>query len=278
MKGRDFLGDMARRSRARVRAARRGESEAALLARAQASPAAAPLELAAFDVIAELKMRSPALGELQGAAFDKRALIEAYGHGGACAVSVLTEPEEFNGSLADLHDAAAILRECGVPAMRKDFITEPYQLLEARAAGAGGALIIVTMLDDDTVVELLECARELGLFVLLEGFDAGDLERIARLTPQADPERVLAGVNCRDLTTLNVDFERFAELADALPAGLRCVAESGTREAADITRVAGLGYRLALVGSALMTTGDARTALRTFIEAGRSAAAERPRQ
>jgi len=273
MSGRDFLEQMAEASRARARGARSRESESALLARARACPAAPPLRVAEFDVIAELKMRSPAAGELQSTAFDKQAQIEAYGRGGACAVSVLTEPEQFRGSLADLEDAAAHLRRYDIPAMRKDFITEPYQLLEARAAGAGGALIIVTMLDDGTVGELLDCAAELGLFVLLEGFDAGDLQRIAQLTAATDPERVLAGVNCRDLKTLHVDFERFAALAPALPGRLRSVAESGVGSAADVRSIAALGYRLALIGSALMSGGDAATRLHELINAGRTAAA-----
>jgi indole-3-glycerol phosphate synthase len=159
--------------------------------------------------------------------------------------------------------------------MRKDFLTEPYQLLEARAAGAGGALIIVTMLDDATVGEMLACADELGLFVLLEGFDSADLERIAELGATADPQRVLAGVNCRDLKNLQVDFDRFASLAEALPQRLHCVAESGVSSPEDIRTVAELGYRLALVGSALMTTGNPAAALREFISAGRDAGTTR---
>lgn len=271
MSGRDFLSEMARRSRARARSARRLESESALLTRARACAAPPPLRIAEFDVIAELKMRSPALGELQSTAFDKHSQIQAYGRGGACAVSVLTEPEEFHGTLTDLEEAATLLRAFDVPVMRKDFLTEPYQLLEARAAGAGGALVIVTMLDDRTVGELLSCAAELGLFVLLEGFDASDLERIAQLSAAADPERVLAGVNCRNLKTLQVDFERFIELSPALPRQLRCVAESGIAGTADVQTVAELGYCLALVGSALMIDGDAETRLRELIQAGRDA-------
>ena len=275
MKGRDFLADMAARSRERVAAAIPRESEAALQARALAMPAPPPLRLASFDVIAELKMRSPAAGELQAASFDKRQQIEAYARGGACAVSVLTEPEEFNGTLADLEEAAALLQPFGIPAMRKDFLTAPYQLLEARAAGAGGALVIVTMLDDATVAELLSCALELDLFVLLEGFDTDDLSRIAALAEGADPQRVLAGVNCRNLSNLQVDFRRFAELSAALPGAMRTVAESGVGSAEDIRSVAGDGYSLALVGSALMSSDSPAQNLAAYIEAGRSATARR---
>ena len=260
---------MAARSRTRVREARAVESEAALQARALETPTPPALRLSGFDIIAELKLRSPAVGELGDASFDKDAQIAAYARGGACAVSVLTEPSEFHGELADLESAAQILRAFDVPAMRKDFLTEPYQLLEARAAGAGGALVIVTMLDDATVTELLECANELGLFVLLEGFDVADLERIADLTDNADPTQILAGVNCRDLRDLQVDFARFTDIAPALPQQLHCVAESGVSNLNDIRAVTELGFSLALVGSALMTTGEPESTLQAFIAAGR---------
>jgi len=273
MSGSDFLDRMARASRQRARAARRRESEAALQTRALAAPIPPRLKLGAFDLIAELKLRSPALGELQQDPFDKDAQIRASARGGACAVSVLTEPDEFRGSLTDLVDAADALRNFDVPAMRKDFLTDPYQLLEARAAGAGGALVIVTMLDDTSVRELLACADELGLFVLLEGFDRADLERISGFAADARSGQILAGVNCRDLTDLKVDFGRFEMLAAALPPLARSVAESGVASADDIGTLAGLGYRLALVGSALMTSGAPESTVRDFIAAGRRSAA-----
>jgi len=155
--------------------------------------------------------------------------------------------------------------------MRKDFITDPYQVLEARAAGAGGVLVIVTMLDDATVRELVDCALGCSLFVLLEGFDGADLERIAAFDGERPALSILAGVNCRDLRDLNVRFERFAELAPHLPRHLPAVAESGVATVDDVRTIARLGYELALVGSALMTAADARTALAEFIAAGRAA-------
>ena len=130
-------------------------------------------------MIAELKLRSPAAGGLADAGFDRGAQLDAYARGGAAAVSVLTEPTEFKGELAHLVDAAALLAPQRRPVMRKDFVTDPYQVLEARAAGAGGILVIVTMLDDATVRALVDSARECGLFVLLEAFDRADLERLA---------------------------------------------------------------------------------------------------
>ena len=213
-----FLERMAEASRARVRAARAAEGDDALERRARATPPPPSLVLRGFDVIAEMKLRSPAAGGLATGDFDKSAQLKDYATGGAAAVSVLTEPTEFKGELAHLVDAAKLLTASGRPTMRKDFLTDPYQVLEARAAGAGGVLVIVTMLDDATVRALVDCARSLGLFVLLEAFDRADLERLAPFDapPDAGP-RVLAGVNCRDLRDLNVRL-RTVRRARAPPA------------------------------------------------------------
>lgn len=275
--GNSFLGRMARSSRRRVREARSRESENALLDRALETPAPPPLRLGDFDVIAELKLRSPASGDLAEGAFDRDAQVAAYAAGGATAVSVLTEPEEFKGSLQDLGAASASLNDRGIPTMRKDFLTDPYQVLEARAAGAGGVLVIVTMLSDSDVTGLLETAAEHGLFVLLEGFDERDLERISAL---AVADRfsmpILCGVNCRDLTTLDVEFDRFRRLAPHLPADLPAVAESGVNGTGDVATVARLGYRAALIGSALMRSTDAAGQLGRLRKAGAEARQETP--
>lgn len=270
-----FLERMAAASRERVRAARQHESEAALERRALASPAPPALTLGAFDVIAELKLRSPAAGGLADASFDRSAQLASYARGGAAAVSVLTEPTEFKGELAHLESAAAELRAAQVPTMRKDFLTDAYQVLEARAAGAGGVLAIVAMLDDATLREIVECARRCGLFVLLEAFDRADLERLAEfdapLAAGAPP--LLAGINCRDLRDLDVRFERFAELAPLIPRHLPTVAESGIATTVEIRSVAAAGYRLALIGSSLMRAADPARTLADLLAAGRSAAA-----
>ena len=266
-----FLGRMARRSRERVAQARAQESEAALRARAMASADPPALSLGELDLIAELKLRSPAAGSLVEANFDRSAQLAAYSSGGAAAISVLTEPDEFKGDLSHLHEAASILQERGTPAMRKDFLTEPYQVFEARAAGAGGLLVIVTMLSDEETEDLLTCARDCGLFVLLEAFDVDDLRRIAGLAgPGLAPEHapVLCGVNCRDLNTLAVDFERFAALAEHLPAGLTAVAESGISGVDEIHAVAQMGYQAALVGSVLMQSPQPAQAVAELIAAG----------
>ncbi len=275
--GTSFLKRMANGSRARAQEARRREPEGALLRRALAAPAPPDLKLAPFSVIAELKYRSPAAGSLAGGDFDGAAQIRAYAAGGAAAVSVLTEPEEFHGSLDDLRQAAGPLAVHEIPAMRKDFLTDPYQVLEARAAGAGGVLVIVTMLSDAEVGELIACAAQCGLFVLLEGFDEADLDRIGGIAAPADHSPpLLCGVNCRDLRDLEVNRDRFRQLAPYLPTHLPAVAESGMEGVDDIAVVATLGYRVALVGTALMRADDAAQALAAMTAAGAQALGSGP--
>ena len=275
--GTSFLKRMANGSRARAQEARWREPEGALLRRALAAPAPPELKLAPFSVIAELKYRSPAAGSLAGGDFDGAAQIRAYAAGGAAAVSVLTEPEEFHGSLDDLRRAAGPLAVHDIPAMRKDFLADPYQVLQARAAGAGGVLVIVTMLSDAEVGELMACAAQCGLFVLLEGFDEADLDRIGGIAAPADHSPpLLCGVNCRDLRDLEVNRDRFRQLAPYLPPHLPAVAESGMEGVDDIAVVATLGYRVALVGTALMRADDAAQELAAMTAAGTHALGSGP--
>ena len=269
-----FLEQMAATSVARVRTAKASVAEATLLERAQRTPAPPPLRLAAdgFDLIAELKLRSPAAGALGAADASMAAYVTAYAHAGAAAVSVLTEPTRFDGALTHLSDAARALAPHRVPAMRKDFLVDPYQVLEARVAGAGGVLLILRMLSRETLGALIECARSQGLFVLLEAFDAADLERMHEVVAaDAGRSTLLAGVNCRDLATLEVVPERLLELAPLLPGGVPPVAESGVAVAGDARRLAAAGYRLLLVGSALMRDQDPAGLARALIETGRAA-------
>jgi indole-3-glycerol phosphate synthase len=271
-----FLERMAAASRERVRSARARESDSALEHRALERPPPPPLTLDRFDVIAELKLRSPAAGGLASGGFDRNTQLASYARGGAAAVSVLTEPSEFHGELAHLADAAELLLPKRRPAMRKDFLTDTYQVLEARAAGAGGVLVILAMLDDATVRTLVDCAQRCGLFVLLEAFDRADLERLAPYDrPNAAGPPILAGVNCRDLRDLQVRFERFDELKDHLPRHLPTVAESGIGSIAHIETVAMGGYRLALIGSSLMRAAEPAQALQEWLAAGRKAIARR---
>lgn len=268
-----FLDEMARSSAARVVAAKRLESLANLERRAAAAAPAAPLSLspAGFDVIAELKLRSPAAGQLGEHTDDWRARVAAYARGGAAAVSVLTEPSRFDGTLEHLREVSRVLAPLGVPAMRKDFLVDPYQVVEARAAGAGGVLVIVRMLSRAQITDLLDQAAALGLFVLLEAFDAADLESAREvLGRRSAEERILVGINSRDLQSLKVVQRRFTELAPLLPRQLPCVAESGVSSAADARTMRALGYRLALIGTALMGRDDPGVLLAEILDAART--------
>jgi indole-3-glycerol phosphate synthase len=273
----DFLEQMAVGSRERLEAARRGYSEAALLQKARAMAPAPRLKAdpAHFDLIAELKLRSPAVGQLKSGSEDVAARVTAYARAGAAAVSVLTEPSRFDGSMAHLETATQSLAPLNVPAMRKDFLVDPYQVIEARVAGAGGVLVIIRMLSRSGIREMLECARSLGLFVLLEAFDEADIEVMqdilgaAAAAPSSTVAPILAGLNCRDLTTLQIVPQRLLELAHLLPTHVPRVAESGVVSPEDAARVAAAGYEFALVGSALMQGGDPHTLAAAMLKAGR---------
>jgi indole-3-glycerol phosphate synthase len=268
----DFLAQMAAASRERVRAARIACAPAELLSRALAAPAPPPLRLQpdGFDLIAELKLRSPAAGPLKGPGENVPARVLAYARAGAAAVSVLTETSRFDGDLEHLRLAARALAPVGIPAMRKDFLVDPYQVIEARLAGAGGVLAILRLLPEPELEALVQQARALGLFVLLEAFDERDLERLHRLLRRFGSAGLLAGVNSRDLTTLQVIPGRLAALAPGLPSGIPRVAESGVATAADARRVAEAGYDLALVGSALMSGDDPAELATALLSAGRA--------
>ena len=271
-----FLDEMAAGSRERLRAALARRSLAGLESAARAAPTPPPLRLDAsgFDLIAELKLRSPAAGELRPAGEDIGARVGTYARAGAAAVSVLTEPSRFDGSLAQLAAAAQVLTPLGVPAMRKDFLVDPYQVFEARAAGAGGVLVILRMLPKADTRALIDCAGGLGLFVLLEAFDARDIALMHELVDtHRGPAALLAGLNCRDLATLEVVPARLIELAPLLPAQVPRVAESGVITAADARAVAAAGYSLALVGSALMRGDDPAGLAAALLNAGRAARA-----
>jgi len=232
-----------------------------------------PLSLGTFDVIAEIKQRSPAEGELgcQSPYSESNGVshlisrAQAYAAGGAAAISVLTEPNRFDGELAHLEEVAAAVPN--TPVMRKDFLVEPVQVLEARAAGASGVLLITTMLADDKLRAMLDCAFEHGMFVLLESFDEDDLRRSEQFLDGSG--QLLIGVNTRNLRTLEID-QRLMNLASSLPDAV-CVAESGLRAAEDAARVAGWGYTMALVGTALMRSVDPTALITSMRDAGATA-------
>lgn len=195
-------------------------------------------------------------------------------------MSVLTEPEEFGGSLGALARVSTVLAEsrtdgslpAPIPTLRKDFLVDPYQVLEARSAGAGGVLVVLRILDDARLEEILCAAAETGLFVLLEAFDAEDLDRAAR-TARRGRElgvRALVGLNARDLVSLAVDPDRLRRLSDAIPSDFPKVAESGLQDPESVARTAEWGYDLGLVGTALMRMVDPSAAVSRMIEAGRA--------
>ena len=232
----------------------------------------APLSTDAFGIIAEIKDHSPAEGALAPASDSRVTRAQDYVRGGAAAISVLTEPTRFSGDIAHLEEVAAAVSN--VPVMRKDFLVDPVQILEARAAGASGVLLIVAMLSDDVLRSMLDCAAEHGMFVLLEAFDRNDLQRIRQLLNAGDERRVedrqlLFGINTRNLRTLAVDADRLRELAPELPDGV-CVAESGLCTAADVATIAGYGYSMALVGTALMRSDDPAGLIAAMKEAGQA--------
>ena len=264
----DFLQNMASSSAARAAAVTRSFTSADF------DKPVVPLSLGAFDVIAEIKERSPAEGDLSQGGVDRSARAESYAAGGAAAISVLTEPSRFDGALTHLEEVAAAVPN--TPVMRKDFLVDPVQILEARKSGASGVLLITTMLSDAKLREMLDSAWEHGLFVLLESFDEEDLRRTSALLEapvdrdKAEAGQLLVGVNTRNLRTLEVDADRLKNLAPALPAA-RCVAESGLLVADDAARVAGWGYQMALVGTALMRSADPTSLIGAMREAGASA-------
>jgi indole-3-glycerol phosphate synthase len=270
---------MARLSHERYEAARTQESEASLWTRATSTPAAPKLKLSAegFDLIAECKLHSPSMGNLSANTTDVQSRVTAYGMAGAAVVSVLTEPTRFGGQLAHLEQASKVLAPFNVPTMRKDFLVEPYQVMEARIHGASGVLVIARMLDQSRIKSLLDCAAMLNMFVLIEAFDADDINTINEVlvARKGRNENILVGINCRDLQTLKINFERFAELVELLPAGYSKVAESGVNDTNDVRRIVQLGFSIALVGTTLMNNADPLAIAGELLVAGREAALAR---
>ena len=229
-----LLAEMVRSSFQRFEEARERVPEAALRAAALGTPTPPPLKLerARFRRHRGVEAAIPvASATCRRATIDPVRRLEAYAEGGAAVCSILTEPTRFDGDLEHLRLAAETLQPYGVPAMRKDFLVDPYQVLEARAYGASGVLLIVRMVPHERLVAMMDCAAEQGLFVLLEAFSAGDLkvaDQIAREREGRD-EQVLMGLNCRDLDTLEIDFRRFAELRGRMP--LAMAVRGGERRA-----------------------------------------------
>ena len=210
------------------------------------------------NVIAECKRRSPSRGVL-AASYDPVAIAQKYEEGGAAAISVLTEPTFFDGSLDDL---AAVRRAVTVPLLRKDFVVDEYQLFEARANGADAVLLIVAALVQEQMVRLQQRAGDLGLAALVEVHDEEELARAL------DAGARIVGVNNRNLRTLAVDKEASYRLAARMPTEVIAVSESGLQTRADLERLSAAGYRAFLIGERFMTDPDPATAIRTLIGRG----------
>jgi indole-3-glycerol phosphate synthase len=188
----------------------------------------------------------------------------AYVAGGAAAISVLTEPAHFAGSLADLEAVRAAL---SVPALKKDFHVRPIQLIEAKAAGASAALLIARALDPDRLREMMETGRDLGLELLVEIRDEAELDRALEVGA------TMIGVNNRDLESLVIDPATAQRLVPRIPAGVIAIAESGVKSRADVERYARCGADAVLVGSSISAAADPTAATRALADVPRTARA-----
>jgi indole-3-glycerol phosphate synthase len=257
----DVLAAQVADAHARLAEALVSEPLDALRARAErtATPPSFRAALAApgVSVIAEIKRGSPSRGSL-APDLDPVATAREYAAGGAAAVSVLTAPQGFAGSLDDLVAVARL----GLPTLRKDFLVDPYQVWEARAAGASAVLLLAVVLDDAALRRMLEATEAAGLDALVEVHDEQEMARVAALSP------AIVGVNVRDLRDFSVENARFASVADGRPSGAVLVAESGVHGPDDVAAYAAAGADAVLVGEHLVTSADRVAATRALVDAG----------
>ena len=208
-----------------------------------------------YGLVAEIKKASPSKGLIR-ADFDPAAHARDYAAGGAACLSVLTDERYFQGHADYLVAARAA---CDLPVLRKDFMVDPWQVLDARAMGADAVLVIMSALDDMAAAEIEAAALELGMDVLVEVHDADEMARAGQLQSR------LIGVNNRNLRDFTVDFARTYELVGEAPAGCTFVAESGLTTRADLDAMAEHGIRCFLIGEALMRQADVASATRALV-------------
>jgi indole-3-glycerol phosphate synthase len=210
-----------------------------------------------FNIIAEFKRKSPSRGEIHSKA-DPLIIAQAYEAAGAAAVSILTEEDYFDGSLDDLR---AVRQAIPLPILRKDFVFEDYQVYESAAAGADAVLLIVAVLEDETLIRLRRLAEdELGMDALIEVHTSAEMERAVNSGAN------LIGVNNRNLVTFDASLETSVQLASMSGDGALLISESGIGSADDIQRLYDLGYRGFLIGESLMRAGQPGEALKKFTQ------------
>ncbi len=211
----------------------------------------ARLRIGEMAVIAEVKRSSPSKGALAAIA-DPRALAAQYQEAGAAVVSVLTERRRFGGSLEDL---VSVRSEISIPILRKDFMVDEYQFLEARAAGADAVLLIVAALSKNQLKDYYDLATELGMAVLVETHTEQEIEDAMEIEPR------IIGVNARNLKTLEIDLAAFTRLIPMIPESIIRIAESGISQRAEVEIAAGAGADGILVGETLVRSGDPGAAI-----------------
>jgi len=262
-----ILDEILTHKRAELTALQERSTRSALESRARARrPAidfAESLRGKGVSLIAEVKRASPSRGAL-ALGLRVESIVKTYAENGASALSILTDERFFAGRLADLETARKTLdhHQMRLPVLRKDFVIDPSQVIEARAAGADAVLLIARVLSDEALRRLVEETRQWGMTPLIEAHDEDDIDRALRLDP------AVVGINSRNLSTFETDPSRFGRLCSRIPDSVIVVAESGIRSAADVIRAGRMGADAVLVGEALVTAFDVGAKVRELVRGG----------